>query len=359
MPGRKGKPPPLPSATTASQAAAGTTGLAASATAANVPLVALVEDFFVARKPLKGSPHTEAAYRADLAGVSAHLAAELGATPAELRLCQVDAKALRRAFASFSGPHAASSIARAWAAWDQFFSFLVAEDVVVGNPMAAVAKPKVPRREPKALQGEGTPERLLGSLAAGGRRGRGSWPSATLRLSPRPCSPASGYRSCSASTSAPSTAARASGGCGWPAKAPRCASYRSRRRSSWSSRSTWRRARLASLPTSSARPLPCSSTAKGSACDATAGRNTSSRPAYRSAGIGTRVPKGALVHTLRHAVATRLAEDGASASEIQHLLGHESLSTSQLYIDSTATRTAYAPGQPDVQDLLGRITSKS
>ena len=36
-----------------------------------MPLVALVEDFFVARKPLKGSPHTEAAYRRDLAGVSA------------------------------------------------------------------------------------------------------------------------------------------------------------------------------------------------------------------------------------------------------------------------------------------------
>ncbi len=51
-------------------------------------------------------------------------------------------------------------MARAWTAWDQFFGFLVADEVVVGNPMAAVAKPKVPRGRPKALQGEGTPERL-------------------------------------------------------------------------------------------------------------------------------------------------------------------------------------------------------
>ncbi len=34
-------------------------------------LSGLIEDFFVARKLLKGSPHTEAAYRADLAGISA------------------------------------------------------------------------------------------------------------------------------------------------------------------------------------------------------------------------------------------------------------------------------------------------
>ena len=58
---------------------------------------------------------------------------------------------------------------------------------------------------------------------------------------------------------------------------------------------------------------------------------------YRWSGIGARVPKGALVHALRHTFATRLAEDGASATEIQRLLGHESLNTSQGYIDSTAS----------------------
>ena len=57
---------------------------------------------------------------------------------------------------------------------------------------------------------------------------------------------------------------------------------------------------------------------------------------YRAAGIGARVPKGALVHALRHTYATRLAEDGASATEIQLLLGHENLNTSQGYIDATA-----------------------
>jgi site-specific recombinase XerD len=38
----------------------------------------------------------------------------------------------------------------------------------------------------------------------------------------------------------------------------------------------------------------------------------------------------------RHTMATRLAEDGASAIEIQHIPGHESLNASQAYIDATA-----------------------
>ena len=69
-----------------------------------------------------------------------------------------------------------------------------------------------------------------------------------------------------------------------------------------------------------------------------------------------------MVHALRHTFATRLAEDGASATEIHALLGHESLNTSQGYIDATANATRQAaranrtyralrdlvPSQPDV-----------
>src|ERR1051325_4274396 len=52
--------------------------------------------------------------------------------------------------------------------------------------------------------------------------------------------------------------------------------------------------------------------------------------------ITDRVPRGAQLHALRHTFATRLAEDGANASEIMRLLGHASLATSQSYIEVTA-----------------------
>jgi site-specific recombinase XerD len=56
---------------------------------------------------------------------------------------------------------------------------------------------------------------------------------------------------------------------------------------------------------------------------------------FRRAGLHDRVPSGASSHALRHTFATRLAEDGATASEIMRLLGHASLATSQHYIDVT------------------------
>lgn len=58
--------------------------------------------------------------------------------------------------------------------------------------------------------------------------------------------------------------------------------------------------------------------------------------ALRAAGVGDRRSPDALVHALRHTYATRLADDGATASEIMAPLGHASLTTSQAYIDATA-----------------------
>ena len=63
---------------------------------------------------------------------------------------------------------------------------------------------------------------------------------------------------------------------------------------------------------------------------------------YRAASLASGVPAGAMVPALRHMFATRLAEDGATATEIQALLGHESLNTSQGNIDATANATRQA-----------------
>ena len=74
------------------------------------------------------------------------------------------------------------------------------------------------------------------------------------------------------------------------------------------------------------------------------------RRSYHLAGVEPRAPRVTLVHALRHTLATRLAEDGATASEIQHILGHESLSTSQVYSDATASeqRAAARANRPTV-----------
>lgn len=76
---------------------------------------------------------------------------------------------------------------------------------------------------------------------------------------------------------------------------------------------------------------------------------------FRRAGIADRVPRGAQLHALRHTFATRLAEDGASASEIMRLLGHTSLTTSQNYIDVTAGQQRAAVRANRTNRALARL----
>jgi site-specific recombinase XerD len=80
---------------------------------------------------------------------------------------------------------------------------------------------------------------------------------------------------------------------------------------------------------------------------------------YRRAGIADRVPRGAQLHALRHTFATRLAEDGASASEIMWLLGHVSLSTSQHYIDVTASQQRAAVRANRTNRALGGLLDRA
>ena len=67
---------------------------------------------------------------------------------------------------------------------------------------------------------------------------------------------------------------------------------------------------------------------------------------YRRAGVIP--PPGSLAHALRHTYATLLVDAGASLPEVQRLLGHADLSTTQLYthLSGEELKEAYFKAHP-------------
>ncbi|MGC4807805.1 tyrosine-type recombinase/integrase [Micromonospora sp. DT233] len=300
-------------------------------------VVGLIEEFLTARATRKPSPHTLAAYRRDLHSVAA-LAAQ-GVIPAlsaeALPISALSPRVLRAAFARFAAPRAVASVHRAWSTWNSFFSFLVAEGVVAGNPMPAVDRPRAPLPQPKPLRGEDTPERLLTAVSRDDGRQRDPWPERDLAVV--------ALALCAGLRLSELLALRVGSLVGRPGERrvdvagkggrPRAVpiepeldgvlvAYLESRVRRFGSRSVRPESPL--LVDRRGEPLR-----RG-------GLQYLVESCYRRSGLVDRVPRGARLHALRHTFATRLAEDGASAAEIMRLLGHASLASSQTYIEVTA-----------------------
>jgi len=73
------------------------------------------------------------------------------------------------------------------------------------------------------------------------------------------------------------------------------------------------------------------------------------------------VPKrqGSMVHSLRHSFATHALDSGASVVEVQRLLGHESLQTTQRYLDVVGEGLAAAVASHSTRGLLRELEDDS
>jgi integrase/recombinase XerD len=204
-----------------------------------------------------------------------------------------------------------------------------------GNPMAAVPRPRRVRSAPKPLQGEDTPEALLRSAALPRPGARDPWPErdlavlATLLLSGLRSAELLGLTVGSVTGAAGERRIHVIGKGGKARSVPIedpldevINRYLASRRARFPAKRVG--ASSALFVDGHGEPLQ-----RG-------GLQYLTQMSLRAAGVSDRRSPGALVHALRHTYATRLADDGATASEIMVLLGHASLNTSQAYIDATA-----------------------
>ncbi|KAA2265751.1 tyrosine-type recombinase/integrase [Solihabitans fulvus] len=310
--------------------------------------------FFLARRPRKDSPHTTAAYRRDLAGVNVLLAEVTGRSVEGLAVEELTTGVLRSAFGQFADSHAKSSVLRAWSTWNQFLTFCVADELLAGNPMAAVARPKAPPLVPKPLRGEDTPEQLLSAAADGARRARDPWPERDVLVIALGL--VAGLRSAEMRSLTLGSVV------GRPGERRLHVLGKGSRDRSVPIEPAMERIVEVYLE-SCRRRFRAGRFGRGSAllrdrAGEPIGRGALEylvRSCYRWAGLHDRVPSGANLHALRHTFATRLAEDGASASEIMALLGHASLATSQNYIEATARERRAAVASNRTYRALGEV----
>jgi site-specific recombinase XerD len=308
-------------------------------------------EFFLSLRPAKPAPGTVAGYDSDLRIIGGIAAEVCGVPVAELRVDQLSGRVLRAAFAEFADDHAAASILRAWSAWNRFMNFAVAEELVDGNPMAAVPHPKAPSKAPKPFQGDGTAQTLLERIAAGAREARDPWVERDLVALAFPL--VTGARSAellgvtlgSFGGSPGDRRVRLTGKGGKTRSVP--VEVPLERLVDAYLASRMERFGLSGLPLSA--PLLVSTRNEPLQ---RGGLQYLVKQCYRYAGVHDRVSRGALVHTLRHEFATRLAENGASAHELKELLGHSSIATGQHYVESTARELRMAAGSSPAYGVL-------
>ena len=326
--------------------------------ACRVVLIDVQDAWFLARRSKKDSPHTTAAYRRDLAGVTGLLAETCRVDVGELVLADVTAEALRAAFGGFAQTHAKSSVSRAWSTWNQFMTFCVADELIAGNPMGAVARPRPAPALPKPLRGEDTPEKLLESVATGSRQSRNPWPERDLLVVALGL--VTGLRSAELRALTRESVVGRPGD-----KRLHVAGKGNRERSIPISGPMERiidaylescRSRFPNLRFGQSTPLVLDP--RGEPIGR-GGLDYLMTSIYRWAGLRDRVPTGANLHALRHTFATRLAEDGANAAEIMALLGHANLNTSQHYIEATGRERRAAAASNRTYRTLADLTAEA
>jgi integrase/recombinase XerC len=313
----------------------------------DIKVEALIEEFLGARAVRKPSVHTLMAYRRDLTTV-------LKLIGDDVTLRDLSPRSLRSAFAAFAADRAPASVHRCWSSWNSFFGFLVVDGIVAGNPMPAVGKPRMAVPSPKPLRGEDTPEQLLHAVNQVDVRQRDPWPErdvavlalalcAGLRLSELLA-----LRAGSVLGRAGERRVEVAGKGGRPRTVPIEPELDAVvERYLESRRVRFGRVRPGDALLVDRRGTPLR---RG-------GLQYLVESCYRRAGVADRVPRGAQLHALRHTFATRLAEDGANASEIMRLLGHASLTTSQGYIEVTAAQQRAAVRANRTNRALGELAT--
>ena len=323
--------------------------------------------FVADRATAKPSVHTLKAYRQDFDAIAARLA---GADPAysvaALPAAALTRDGLRAAFADYAATHRPASIRRCWSSWNVLCTFLYTGEAIGSNPMPAVKQPRPGKTLPKSLGADAvtalvaaldpspdpdtTSGRGLARTRPGAGADRAADRDARRRAAPRR------HRRPARRRGRRRGGARARQGQHRPPHPGRGGPGRGARRTIWTAgRSGSRRAADAPPRHAGAAAWPARAPLFVGADGTRITRGTLQYRvlrAFRRAGIEPDRATGALVHGLRHTYATGLADAEVNVYTLMKLLGHQSMATSQRYVDAAGLDTRPAAARNPVYRML-------
>ena len=318
--------------------------------------------FLADRAVRKPSPHTAKAYRQDFAAIAELLAGDRSRI-GELTPAAITKEAMGAAFAAYAGTHEPASIRRCWSTWNTLCAFLYINERIQANPMPLIGRPKVAKSLPKGLGAETVSGLLAAIDADGGSQRRSDWPErdAALVLT----AVLAGLRAdelLRANVGDIRTTTEGGGvihvrgkgnkdrripveeglikvlECYLATRAVRFPADTKRRGPSVG---------FGAWPVTAALFV-------GSDGDRITRGVLQYRVlrAFKKAGLNSQRARGALVHGLRHTYATELANSDVSVYALMKLLGHESMVTSQRYVDGAGAENRAAAARNPLYDLL-------
>lgn len=293
------------------------------------------------------SKATLAGYRSDVSAISVILCRNLGRdvdgdAASHLVVTDLTTRNLRDAFADYAADHARATLARAQATWRGLSAFCTQEDWLPGDPMAGVVRVKMPKRLPKPLQGgDDTMRVLLEFLSSHGRTGRDPWKErdlaviATFLLTGIRLSELTGMRRGDRYSQTGDAYIQVTGK-GSKTRAVPISAPLVRLLDNYEES---RKARFPRWNPTYTDPL----FVDGHNDPLTSKQvNYLVKTCFQQAGLSGALGERGAAHRMRHNFATTAVAHGASAVEVQALLGHESLNTSQGYIQAAAAEVRSA-----------------
>lgn len=313
------------------------------------------------RQTRKPSPNTMKAYRLDFVTVAGLVT---GGDPAHMRVVDITKDAMRAAFAAYAETHDAASIRRCWSTWNTLCTFLYTAEKLKANPMPLVGRPKLPKSLPKALARTAV-ESLLETVAKDKESTRETdWAErdlaiiltgllAGLRADELRQANIGDIRATDDGAAVVHVKGKGGKERSVPIEAELLAvleTYLDSRALRFPDANNRRSTAETGLARWSAR-TPLFVGRDGERITRGTLQHRIKR-AFNRAGPDAQPVPGALVHGLRHTYATELAAANVNVYTLMKLLGHESMATSQRYVNAAGTETRSAAATNPIYRLI-------